>query len=343
MFSKGLDTFEFVNSRDIKEHLKGIDYKFNSLETAWLIYQCNHLSIDEKHNAFKKLIETMPDCEVPKRMNTEPQNSLHTYLITYIATENEMLNKLIKDGKNYIFEWFHYDAKGGGWCPSNECFHTFEECFKDAIWFDSEYGLKRLGCEKFKIKKQKIGAIDAIDIYCLGEKVYDYELIGKEFDKYEMLYEVFDGLWFDFPTPFKKGDILCEYDIEGNETQGFCRGPFVVKDITPAHARENTYKYCDSSDMNAWGYFIDEKGKIYFEVMYNYMNLEFYRGDLNGKKRVLKALSNFITGQIDVALFSNTYHYILCDEHLKENKPQGYTKDGLELAGIEGITTDMKN
>ena len=335
MFSNGLDVFEFINSKDIKEHLKKIDYKFNSLETAWLIYQCNHLSIDEKHKSFKKLLETMPDCEVPERMNTEPQKSLHIYLREYMSTENELLNKIIKDSGNYFFEWFHYDYNCDKWFPSEKCYRDFEECFKDAIWFSSEYGYERLGCKKFKIRKRKIDTIYSMDIYCLGEKIYSYELTGDEFGKYEMLYEVFDGLWFDFPTPFKKGDILCEYNIEGNETQGFCKGPFVVKDITPAHARENTYKYGDSSDMNAWGYFIDENGKIYFEVMHNYMNLELYSGDLNGKKRVLKALSNFITGEIDIALFSNAYHYILCDEHLKENKPQGYTKEGLALAGIE--------
>lgn len=337
MFSNDLDVFKFINSKDIKEYLKGIDYKFNSLETAWLIYQCNHLSIDEKHNAFRKLIETMPNCEIPKRMNTEPQNSLHTYLITYIATENEMLNKFIKDGKNYIFEWFHYDAKGGGWFPSNECFHTFEECFNDAIWFNSEYGLKTFGCEKFKIRKQKIGAIDAIDIYCLGEKVYDYEFNGKELDKYEILHEVFDGLWFDFPTPFKKGDILCEYDMDGCETKGFCQGPFVMKGITPTDTRDWARQSGDNSDMNAWGYFQHDDGTIYYKVMDNYMNLEYYRGEFTGKKRIIKALSNLVKEKIDIVLFANAYHYILGEERLKENVPSGYTKEGLALAGIENL------
>lgn len=30
----------FVNSKDIRKHLETIGYEFNSLETAWLIYQC---------------------------------------------------------------------------------------------------------------------------------------------------------------------------------------------------------------------------------------------------------------------------------------------------------------
>ena len=109
----------------------------------------------------------------------------------------------------------------------------------------------------------------------------------------------------------------------------------MVKGVTPERIREGTRKYGDSSDMNAWGYFIDDGGRIYSEVMFNYMNLEFYRGDLNGQKKVLKALSNFIAEEIDIALFANAYHYILCKENLKENMPQGYTDEGLYLAGVK--------
>ena len=34
-----MDILRFINSRDIREHLKTIHYQFNSLEAAWLIYQ----------------------------------------------------------------------------------------------------------------------------------------------------------------------------------------------------------------------------------------------------------------------------------------------------------------
>lgn len=33
-----MNIFDFINSKDIKEHLKNINYQFNSLEAAWLIY-----------------------------------------------------------------------------------------------------------------------------------------------------------------------------------------------------------------------------------------------------------------------------------------------------------------
>ena len=64
-----MDIYSFVNSKDIREHLRKMDYRFNSLETAWLIYQCRHISYEEQKAAWIELINTMPDCEVPKRSN----------------------------------------------------------------------------------------------------------------------------------------------------------------------------------------------------------------------------------------------------------------------------------
>lgn len=148
------------------------------------------------------------------------------------------------------------------------------------------------------------------------------------------IYDVFDGLWFDFPTPFKKGDILCEY-VDGEETFGFCRGPFVMKGITPEGVRKSTREHGDTNDMNAWGYFQDPDGTIYYEVMFNYMNLEFYRGDLKGVRRILTAFGNYLKGKIDEALLCRAYHYNMCEDNAKQNIPRGFTEEGMRLAGID--------
>lgn len=60
-----MDIFRFVNSKDVREHLRDIGYEFNSLEAAWLIYQCRDAAIDEKHKAWNELIAHagLPDRE----------------------------------------------------------------------------------------------------------------------------------------------------------------------------------------------------------------------------------------------------------------------------------------
>ena len=54
-----MNIFRFINSKDIREHLRKLDYQFNSLETAWLIYQCREATSEEKHKAWEELIETI--------------------------------------------------------------------------------------------------------------------------------------------------------------------------------------------------------------------------------------------------------------------------------------------
>lgn len=65
-----MNIFKYINSKDIRKHLEKINYKFTSLEAAWLIYQCKGITLKEKQTAFNELIDTMPDCEIEKRNNT---------------------------------------------------------------------------------------------------------------------------------------------------------------------------------------------------------------------------------------------------------------------------------
>ena len=79
----------------------------------------------------------------------------------------------------------------------------------------------------------------------------------------DIFYGVFDGLWFDFPTPFKTGDIVWD----PNHSYGFCGGPFVLTDICLEGIEDERRKgyirnNADSSDMLAYGYFIDSDAGI---------------------------------------------------------------------------------
>lgn len=74
---------------------------------------------------------------------------------------------------------------------------------------------------------------------------------------------------------------------------------------------------------------------IYHEVTDNYMNYEYYPLErLTGRRRILKALGNFLKGKIDVCLFARAYHQILTEEDAKDHMPREYTDEGLRLAGL---------
>ena len=58
-----MDICTYVNSRDIGDYLREINYEFTSKEAAWLtIWQCFSISLEEKHNAWEQLMLELPDC-----------------------------------------------------------------------------------------------------------------------------------------------------------------------------------------------------------------------------------------------------------------------------------------
>lgn len=151
----------------------------------------------------------------------------------------------------------------------------------------------------------------------------------------DLFWGVFDGLWFDFPTPFQKGDIVWD----PKKPDGICAGPFVttgvcLDEIQNDTVKDNLRRNGDSSDMCAGGFFLNEDGSIYGECMSNYMDLEFYDKELTDSKRTLIALSNFLKDKIDSALFARAYHQIITAGYAENSIPLDYLKSGMILAGL---------
>ena len=65
--NRNVDVCRFINSKDIRDYLRSINYQFTPIEAAWLIYYCRELTLQEKHAAWQELIDTMPDCPIAKR------------------------------------------------------------------------------------------------------------------------------------------------------------------------------------------------------------------------------------------------------------------------------------
>ena len=130
---------------------------------------------------------------------------------------------------------------------------------------------------------------------------------------------VFEWLWFDFPTPFVKGDIV--YDPCRTRLGPLCSGPFVMSDegalgrLTEQH-KARLKESGDTTDMCTGGYFQDEDGGLYYETSNsNYMDLEYCPEELlTGVKRIQIALGNFLKGKIDIDLLVRAYHQIRAQE-----------------------------
>lgn len=57
-----IDFVKFFNSNTVRTHLQRIRYQPTALEAAWLAWQCETISLEEKYTAWQEIIETLPDC-----------------------------------------------------------------------------------------------------------------------------------------------------------------------------------------------------------------------------------------------------------------------------------------
>lgn len=106
-----MNVYRFINSKDIREHLETIKYPFGSLEAAWLIYQCRHAALSEKHAAWRELIQTTPDCAIEERPNTEAHDSLHRFLAEYMERETKLLHAFCENDGGF-YRWTECQEDG---------------------------------------------------------------------------------------------------------------------------------------------------------------------------------------------------------------------------------------
>ena len=279
-----MNVYRFINSKDIREHLESIKYPFGSLEAAWLIYQCRFASLEEKHAAWRELIRTVPDCAIEERPNTEAHDSLHRFLAAYMERETKLLHVVLRKRRR------HLSLDGGvrrTACGSSTRV-SIPTMRNAATGSAGRSATTRTGGSQAILSPKHIPTQRSPACNRSFPPRGSSSPRPGEAKRGPTLSR---DCFFVFPTPFQKGDIVWEPN-----TQGYCKGPFVLTGVSgeaeaPGHRRGG-----DNSDMTAWGYFQDESGNIYHETMWNYMDLEYYRGPLTGKRRVLRALGNCLKG-----------------------------------------------
>ena len=87
--------------------------------------------------------------------------------------------------------------------------------------------------------------------------------------------------------------------------------------------------------MTAHGYWQRDNGQIYWECMHDYLSLEYYDGDFKGEKRILKALSSFLKGEITEVMLMTIYRIVLGEKELKDLKyNMNFMEETLNQAGF---------
>lgn len=304
-----MDIYEFINSKDIRAYLRERRYAFDPLQCAFLIYQSGRHTLEEKHAAWQEIIDTMPDMPVPKRLNCTGWESLHTMLRDYMAMENKYLARLKQPETNAVYSP-RFEATG----ESTSELQEDDNYLTQDYWACFDYACSQSqsnDMEKFCIEKRYI---DCKGFMCSIKAIFDQngkllsvewylppesKTIGEHLKgiphgtkaEFDLKWDSFDGLWFDIPIPFERGDIVCDC---------FRKEPFVLMGTTPWYWRQNRPKdgvrwRGDSTDMDAQGYGHDaDSSFLYDDYRCDYLNLEYYREELRGSEKLLAAYSSYV-------------------------------------------------
>ena len=317
----------YINSKDIRDYLREIGYSFSAQEVAWLIWQCKHLTLKEKHDAWKNLMNRgYLDRETPLvlTLNREPQK-LWDFLCSYMELEKEWLD-VFRNSERSVY---HYSIRltqkddTYEYIDDKNVFSTYDNCIEAAKKEIADYDDQEKKNLKVRITKRRIDSTDgpyhAMNVILDRHfSIFEVDVDGApEEDSYT--HDTFEDMWFDFPLPFKKGDII--YDTTRSEDAFLC-GAMVY--VESAHDRyvERGRRGCDTSDMWIEGYFQCEDGAVFGETGYNYMDYEYYPPEkLTGKKRVLPIISRYLKDEIGLCCMNNTYHQILLEEMAADSNP----------------------
>ena len=352
----------FINSKDIRDYLRQIGYSFTAPEAAFLVWQCRNATLKEKFAAWREIIETMPDCSLTRRKE-EPIGSCHDFLRRHI-TSQETLLKEFPNGKNCVYRYETHEPRRNwpqddGWRGGGEYFNGFDFCLSHCLrQLDED-----TETDKIRFYRQEWSEIDGkVTIKWILETDREQNPVcadrcgipgGDELTDTDC---AFSDMWFAFPTPFKRGDLVwdpsCDeavpfvldylnvWDTQEMVRQGLSPDGVYAGLVRNADKRVQAYHRTGCvMDMGAYGYGRREGFGIWNEFggWANYLDLEYYPFELKGKDRVLRPVSEYLKGNCVLELLLNSYTALLLESRhgeLVKAYQKEYNKDALQMVNI---------
>ncbi len=328
------DDYNLINSRAISDYCRSKKHRFNTEELAVLVYRNKRISVKEKIEKYNDLIKNYPDMEVIERINCEHYDSVKTLIKNEIQRLKILNKKYEQDDENSIYTWTEYNKSTKKYEHRNDLentFRTYKEVIKDIQNYIKEFDdtISFSITKKYFDKRKKNIRAE----YIVKEKnVILINLVEEGNDFLDI-----EGIFVNMPTPFKKGDILISDSLFGSwKNYNDWDNVFVLdylctwRDNLTEMLKRGNY---DSSDMIGYGYYlVEDSTEFVRDHKWDYDSFEYYEGEFKGRYRILKGISNFIKEKIGLELFVHTYD--LYKTEFKNEMPECYTDEGLQLAGM---------
>lgn len=349
-----MNVIKFINSKSIADYLEKIKYPFSTIEAAYLVWQSRFTTLSERIAGWNEIINTMPDTSVPERRWAKGEASLHNFLRRYIALIDRVTQSFYRE-ENAFYTYSVLYEGDSVWSDDGCVYPSLDLCIKAYQAEAQDYGAK-----VYTVNKLLSNGLERIEMtFNQNNEICGFNWINRNMgDEDADILCFFKVWWLSIPTPFKRGDIVYQCDRQ------VCLGtrekePFVLTDLCTwgeKELRENEYtdeqriassvrllkiwqNGGDETDMLAYGYYVDEHGRMYREHTFDsYLNLEYYTGELSEEKAFLIALSNYEKGKIDIAFLANAYR--IFNDELRGTYIKKYAyflEQELAFAGLKEI------
>lgn len=353
-----MDIYSFINSKDIGEYCRKINYQFNPIEASYLIWRSKRRTLKERHAAWTELIKSTLDIPVPD----SEYKSLHEFLNDYMTMENDYLTEFYAESDAVYFSRIYTEQGKYETVPLVSLFNTVNDCLnyvrktKEYIEESGQNRITNFHIVKAVLNKRR----DDMSLhYSAGFEPLRIIAVLSKTD----LFHTFCKLCPVVPTPFKEGDMVKIYNDK------YHRGMFHSDEWT-AYVFD-TVGYWDvdedetvlnlSKNYNAILYSYDEWGQVsYIQIpdsrgynneietwgfKPNYLDLEYYNGELKGRERILTGISSYLKGDISLAFLMNTYRVMNAETEFKNmlfpNGSYGCDKKLLKLGGWTNTDIDL--
>ena len=341
-----MDVYKYIRSKDIREYNKQIRHNFNALESCYFVWSNTDVSLAEKYEVWRQIFLEMPDMEVKGMKNLEPISSLNELIEKFIWTDKVLINEFYREGDKAIYQ-YRFAREDDEWCHKRDFYTPYSsyENVKSALREENVGGISFI-----EYKKQYLDYSDKSIVLRMKNDGTIMDIVSKGFEEFflekglKAKKEFFENIWIDIPTPFKVGDIVCSKKNPFREDTHQQEEPFVLTHIgnwvsknalkgkiTFRHDLQNkridpfTYGEEEPYEMSAHGYFLNRDeggcftGEFYLSSMYDYTDLEYYRGEYKGGGRVLLPLKSFLKGETNEEMLVKTCEIIKKQEQLRDD------------------------
>ncbi len=352
-----MDVYSLINSKTISDYCRKISHKFSSLETAYLVYMNDSLTIPQKHLVFNEIIIEQPDTEIIERPWTPRFESLHSFLQKYMELQNKYISIFYNDEPYcvYSFEvWYlgdeDYTKDDRLFCSYFACYSAAKKDIDELVVDYKESGMdiypisirvKKQWLNDDKDEQAKYMSV-SIDYDNTPIEIWDTHSIISSEDSDILC--AFEGLWIEVPTPFQKGDILTVRTKRKSEKIPFVLDRIPYWDENGENTEDVEYlrKNGDSSDLITSIYGQDEDGATWLDHGPSYLELEYYEEELHGPERFLIALSNYLKGELSLELLIRSYDILMTECHAKKERfmISCFYDELLEKAGLNENNND---